>query len=393
MRILVARYTLLKASILWCFFCSFILALFYNFFNPDINILFLKDLIIIGILFVSLKFSVKVNVFTFSFFLFLAYLFITALLTDATIMAIVASIRQMVVPYILFLVGLNLATKKSENTIKKYVFYLALIVVVFGFIEITFNIWHYLDVTNYFEIKNIPIYNKTYKDFYNYPDFFIEPMFGGIKRMTSTLLDPINLGHVLTFIIALLIYDKELVNIRWRKGLIIVFLIASSFTFCKGAWLQLIILAILVTNKISKTIKYIIVGGIMYSMFLIATWHHGAREHLEGLMASLEHISIFGVGLARTGNQAYLYGIQEVKIGDTYFGAILGQIGVVGYFLWVAPFMLVMKKLEFNLISKIFLSQLFISLLSENSFNLLSVFLVCIFLGLEYRKYLDKVYE
>ncbi|GLU43206.1 hypothetical protein Musp01_08300 [Muricauda sp. NBRC 101325] len=109
-------------------------------------------------------------------------------------------------------------------------------------------------------------------------------------------------------------------------------------------------------------------------------------KHVEGLQSTIANVNFFGHGLAKTGNQAFMFGDPSVVIGDTYIGAIVGQIGILGFLLWISPFIVILRRLNFNLTSKILIAQLIIALISENAFNLLSVFLVCIFIGIEYKQ-------
>lgn len=389
----ISNYSLLKITVLWCFFCSFILGVFYMLFPLNINLLFLKDFTLLGVFVLSLKFSSKVNVVVFLALFFLFFLVFQTFLTDSAPFAIASSVRQMIAPYMLFFIGYNLMTTDTYVSFKKFVIVVGLFIAIFGFIEILFEIWHYINLTNYFNIKNVKVYNLSYPKRYNYPPFFIEPLNGGIKRMTSTILDPINLGHTLTFMVSLLIFDKDLKELKWRRLFIFLLLIALFLTFCKGAMLQLAILTFIVSKVFSFNIKVLIIVAMTFLLYYMANFHYGIYVHLKGVEESFNVMSFLGEGLAKIGNQAFLNGEQTSKVGDTYFGAIVGQIGVIGYFLWIIPFIIVMKKLKFNLISKIFISQLLISIISENSFNLLSVFLVCIFLGIEYKKYQYNVEE
>lgn len=387
MRLEIKKELLLKSIIYWCFFCSFFLAIVYHFFKIPFNLLFLKDLFIILGFLVSIKISKQVNLIYLCIYFFIIYICIISLFSPAPIMAKIASIRQIIIPFILILIGCNLARGIRLEVIKKYVISLALVSLFFGLLEVYFSLWHYLDITEYFTIKNIPTYSRVFKDKFRYPVFFIEPIFGGIKRMVSFVLDPINLGHIFTFILALLLFDDNLsYGKRKRYFLAFLFLLGLILTFSKGALLQFILILFFVSKRISIGLKLIVILVFCVIVSYAANFHMGVKIHLLGLLEAIKNINLFGHGVGMVGNQAYMFGEPILKIGDTYFGSILGQIGVIGYLLWLVPFLIIIKKIKYNFVAKIFLAQLLISIISENSFNLLSVFLVCLFLGIYYIK-------
>jgi hypothetical protein len=279
----------------------------------------------------------------------------------------------------------------SIDLVKRYMIKIGILVVLMGFIEVYYSVWHFIDITDYFKIKEIPVFDKTFKRFYNYPVFFTEPLFGGVKRMTSTLLDPINLGHSFAIIISLLVFDETLKYSKINKRLLIIlFSIGLILTFSKGALLQLILFLFIANNRISIIMKVIILVVFTMLLYYASNFHFGIRLHLHGIETALKNINLLGHGVGKVGNQAFMFGEQSIEYGDTFFGSLLGQIGIIGYFLWILPFIIIINKLKFNVISKILISQLLLSLISENAFNFLSIFLVCIILGLEYRKALSN---
>ncbi|WP_285650477.1 hypothetical protein [Allomuricauda sp. NBRC 101325] len=378
---------ILKLAILWCFTCSIILALGYLIFDLNLNLLFVKDLLIITLFGLVFRLKAKTSpvvVFSLCFFI---YLFTVYFFSDAPLIAKAASIRQMIMPLILVFFGISLGNNVNFKDSLRFAIKIGLFVLLVGFIEVLLGIWHYINVTGYFKVKNIPFYNLSYPQLYLYPVFFIEPIFGGIKRMASTLLDPINLGHSFAFLFSFIYFKKDLFNSKNKRNwLAALFILGILMTFSKGAILQLIITILLFTKKISKGIKICLL--FLFSIFLLyaSKFHAGVMKHVEGLQSTIANVNFFGHGLAKTGNQAFMFGDPSVVIGDTYIGAIVGQIGILGFLLWISPFIVILRRLNFNLTSKILIAQLIIALISENAFNLLSVFLVCIFIGIEYKQ-------
>mgnify|MGYP006175241319 CR=1 FL=1 len=69
---------------------------------------------------------------------------------------------------------------------------------------------------------------------------------------------------------------------------------------------------------------------------------------------------------------------NKMLISDTFIGSILGQIGIVGLFFWTSFFSRYFIDLGRRIImpgSIIIISQLIISVLSENTLNLTSFFI------------------
>src|SRR3546814_4604876 len=53
------------------------------------------------------------------------------------------------------------------------------------------DLWRYLDLTNYFNLKGIPVDKRGLSY------MFYEPALSYTERLVSTVLDPISLGHML----------------------------------------------------------------------------------------------------------------------------------------------------------------------------------------------------
>jgi hypothetical protein len=391
MNLKISKETSLILIVTWLLFSSIFIASVYLLFEkPPINLLILKDLFLVlglGLIINNFK-KVKVNIFNTSLFVFFVFLFITSFFSDALLFGKLASIRQIIIPFILILIGLNAGLNEEQFLgYKKNLIKLVLIITIFGFFELFFEIWHTFDLTNYFKSKNIPVYGLDNLNFYNYPVFFIEPIFDGIKRMSSTLLDPINFGHVLTFILSLLIFDKSLNLSRNLKNLLILlFSVALLLTFSKGAILQIFLVFLFTFKRISVGIKLVILSFLVYLLIFISNFHDGIKIHLQGIKNAIESITFFGHGLAKTGNQASLFSEKSIEIGDTFIGSILGQLGILGLLLWILPFYILVKKNSYDLLSILIIAQLLIAIISENSFNLLSVSLLCITLGINLKQ-------
>lgn len=375
--------------ILWLFLSSLIIASIYRFFNPEVNLLILKDVFIVAFFILLIADYRSLKLYTINHYIafLLLYLIVQFILSNAPFFAKLAGLRQMLVPFLLIYIGMSSKIGTFEFVkFKRGIIKIAIFVVLFGYYEIIFSIWHEFELKNYFEAKNVPVYGGPKEAFYNYPPFFIEPIFGGVKRMTATLLDPINLGHTLVFILSLILFDKTLGYNRDKKLVLVVFFgTALILTFSKGALLHVILVALFNFRKISIGIKVLVMFLFTLLLFYMSNFHQGIKIHLSGIENAIKSLKIFGHGIAKTGNQATMFFEQTVDIGDTFIGSIMGQIGFLGLVLWLIPFYIIYQKIKDNIVAKILLAQLIISIISENAFNLLSVFLICISVGVVYR--------
>ncbi len=386
---IVLRKKIATIIIVWLFVSSLLIAILYGLFNPEINLLILKDLFIVATLallvvnYKVLKWH-KFNIYVVSLLLYLLFHFFAS---NAPVFAKLASVRQVLIPFLLIYLGICTQIEQKDLVFfKKNIIKIAVIVILFGYFEVVFSIWHSFELGNYFKAKNIPVYGNPKEPFYNYPPFFIEPIFGGIKRMTATILDPINLGHTLVFIVSILYYDKSLRYGTYKRiFLITFFLIALFLTFSKGSLLQLVLVGLLNFTMISRGVKILIMFFLTLLLFYMSNFHLGIKIHLSGIKNAINSITLLGHGIAKTGNQAKMFFEQSVHIGDTFIGAIIGQIGIIGLVLWIIPFYVIYQKIKINIVGKILLAQLIISIISENAFNLLSIFLLCITTGIIYR--------
>ncbi len=322
---------------------------------------------------------------------FTVILAIGVLLSNRFDFAVIASIRQFAIPFIFVLIG-YIFSNNNGNVRTIILTFINTIVAIsfFGFFERFIYLWEVLDVSSFFLEKNIPVYA------FGYPNFWIEPVVlegftkyaEGTPRMVSTIMDPINLGHTIVVALILAIYDKNINFQRSKKILISLILIfALILTLSKGAFLQFGI-CILMLSRASPIAKLLVGFIFAIPLSFYITEHAGFRVHFLGFINVFNHLSLFGSGFGSFGNVSILYNENSIlDVGDSYWAAIIGQLGILGFFSWLMMWMLINSKIKSEKpLSALLISQVLVSALSENSFNFMSISFLMIIIGLSVSK-------
>lgn len=372
-------------------FSSLFIAILYSA-APLIDWVYLKDGAIIAALLLSAsKIKIKNNpvVLTVIFTLPILILYSYAI-SPAEDFAKIASIRQLIMPFIIFVVGYIGISKLSDYQMAlKTLISIALLLCVFGIFERSIHLWSIIDISRFFISKKIPVFE------YGYPIFFIEPISimgwmelpNGIPRMVSSFLDPINLGHTLVFFICVVMYDKNIILKRSKKmGLLFLLFLCLALTLSKGAWLELFLVTVALSSRGSIALKVIALLVAIPSIYIYALDHAGFMIHLNGFLGVFTHITPFGHGLSTFGNYSAMFnttGQIAEGVGDSFWGSLLGQLGLIGFLLWMAPFFVIISSLGLkHYLSKVIVAQLIVSALSENAFNLMSIAYPLLIIGM-----------
>ena len=336
------------------FYFSFILLFFF----PKKNIFVLDRLLILFHILLFVFFIGGITFFLFDFHYWQVY-----------------NIRQLLAPFLIisFPYIIKIPIKLNKELILfilRFILFLIIIGVVFMFVDI----WSVIDLSNYFSAKGIPTYSN------GMPAMFFEPSMNYANRLVSTILDPISFGHIITACFISLFFIKSLG--RNRKLFLIIFLIGLLLTFSKGAIFQLIIALFLLNNRLNIIVRILVPFlTLVFGFFFINL--AGIIIHFKGLYFALINANLFGHGLGLVGNYAKMFAedlsvYNEMKISDTFIGSVLGQLGIIGLLVWLTFFYRHLIDLLRNRMlagSIIIISQLIISVLSENTLNLTSFFI------------------
>ena len=369
-------------------------ALFYSAY-PKFNWIIFRDLYIyitlLLVVYFNRKIKIRIILYLLPLFAVMAYSFANS---QAPLFAKLAAIRQIITPFILIFIAFNFTySKYSYVNLAKFIVCCGLAMIAFGFIERFTHLWTIVDITKFFEAKSIAVHA------FGYPFIFIEPIslpfFKGIEgssygvpRMVSLTLDPINFGHTLVTLFALLCYEKK-IRSKYKYIMLGLILVSLALTFSKGSILQLVLLMTFFNRAAGLTFKVVLViaFGIFVSYFIIS--HPGFWVHFQGFIAVFDVINSLGHGLANYGNYSAMFNLdsatRESGIRDSYWSSWLGQIGVVGFLAWLFPFCMIIKEIGLNhYLSRLLVAQVATSALSENAFNLLSVAFLMLLMGSYY---------
>src|SRR5690606_12236740 len=110
---------------------------------------------------------------------------------------------------------------------------LSIYIIIVGVLIKEMNLWKMIDLTNYFNLKGIPVNSQGLSY------MFYEPAFSYAERLASTILDPISLGHILAGAVIMCFYG---IGVKGKKRwYYLLFLGTGLFlTFSKGAILQVL---------------------------------------------------------------------------------------------------------------------------------------------------------
>lgn len=379
---LIKKVWILRFLIYFLTVSSFVIALLYSI-KPEINWIYIKDGSILFVIFLSFFLFINKNNIRITLWM-MPIIFIGLygyFISSADIFAKLASLRQYYIPFALFAIGfLYVKSEADYKAALKSIYFSILFIVFFGVFERGVYLWEIIDITNFYAVKNIPVF------YTGYPVFFIEPIsiLGyrdfeyGIVRMVSTILDPVNLGHIFVFSYSMISYDANIkLNSHKKITLQIIILLCLLSTFSKGAFLQLFLVVIIFNGKIKNHIKIAISIIISPLIYYYITSHAGFSVHFNGLIKVLDYLSLFGHGASTFGNYSIMYNNlldNMAGVGDSFWASILGQFGIIGFILWLGMLLFICYKIGFNnYLSKLIISQILVAALSENSFNLMSV--------------------
>ncbi|WP_461536558.1 hypothetical protein [Spongorhabdus nitratireducens] len=350
----------------------------------------IKDLFIYAIFLLFIRswpISKKFITTFFLLFLFLYFLILNYLILNENYSAPINNIRQIFSPILILFVLFSL--KATEPFPYRKIKTLIIIIFSFGIIELVFSIWEYVNLKDFFNNKGIPV------DSNGLSYMFYEPMIGYAKRMSSTFIDPISLGHFFATCVLILSYSLEdsEASRNEKYFYILISILGLILSFSKGAMLQLFLGIILLENRINFAFRSLLYFIPPLLLTLIPqNLLHGIYIHFEGVINSITSISLFGYGIGSVGNYTKMFSTDlsvynKLQISDTFLGSIIGQIGLIGLILWLMIIFYIIhtfssSRKNFITSSKILISILAISMMSENTLNVTSFYLPALLLAI-----------
>ncbi len=377
-------YLLFSVNIVWCFLAPVFIVVLIKLGVESPLIFSLKDSIFI-LSFTICLFSISSTTFftqgTYSLCLLL-YVIANWALLNPEYSFWIANARQILMPVLLIILFCSLSLEPHlARKLLRFQVIVTLAVCLFGFLSLLLGLWEWVGLHRFFSLKGIPV-NSAGLSY-----MFYEPILNYSRRMVSTMLDPISLGHSVaaTFIACWYI---DVFKSRTRVAILTILGISLLFITSKGALLQVAIACIFFSTRLSRGLKllFLALASVMIASIPNKT---GIYIHLEGLYNSLVTVSPFGFGVGNVGNYAKMFNQDlsiywQAGISDTYIGSILGQLGWLGALLWFAIFWVcVFSAPKAAWASKALLASiLIVSVLSENTLNFSSFYLTAITIGI-----------
>lgn len=333
------------------------------------------------------------------FYLFLLICFIHLLVNPKMIVASIASLRQFLIPFFCYYYGKSLnISRQSEKKIADMFILISIIVCAIGIIFYFFDpekLWMALGYEKYWANKTGNISAFSMVNFYTY-DLGVR-----LKRFTSIFADPLAFAHfiVVGYLLTCYIYPKKLYFVK------LLFLVSCVLCFSK---FHVVLLAVCIFLKIysrnrkreNKQTCLIVAAAFAAVIFIflisylnLSTTRTATGNHLTSLLEGIRSITLFGMGLGKTGWNALLYGSSNngKHFGESFFATISSQLGCVG----IIPFYLFIicliqnnlkyyKKSRYTYISLILLISVGIeSLVSASSISMLGSGIYFIFAGIK----------
>lgn len=290
------------------------------------------------------------------FYLFLLICFIHLFINSRMPMASAVSLRQFLIPFFCYYYGKGLRIHGDvEKKITNIFISISIVVCLTGIIFYLFDpekLWMFLGYQKYWENKTDNLSAFSMVNFYTY-DLGIR-----LKRFTSIFADPLAFAHfiIVGYLLTCYIYPKKLYFIK------LLFLISCILCLSKFHVVLLVVCIFLkvywgskkrenkqiclMTAAAFTTVIFIFLIGYLYS----STTHTATGNHLTSLLEGIRSITLFGMGLGKTGWNALLYSSSNngKYFGESFFATISSQLGCVG----IIPFYFFIISLIQNSVKK-----------------------------------------
>lgn len=286
--------------------------------------------------------------------------------------AIISSLRNMLSVFIFFLLGSMISHKLNMKKFQEIIIFLGIISILFGLYEkfIAPDIWKKLNITELWNKKGIAVQPSGLPT-----NFYSSETIKGerIRRMTSTFADPVNFGTFIFAIFCLAWFNN-------KKTMMILAVLAMALTVSKGALLGILIFICVYSffyhRKIFIVLSCLMLGiGVAFLVYAYKISANSVFLHISGLTSAIVSVihNPLGYGLGSVGVISKQFSGYSAKsdITETGFGMIIGQLGMIGFLIYVLYFKMIIKKvcLIEDKKEKVFNITLLISIIVNILFN------------------------
>ncbi|SDP75366.1 hypothetical protein SAMN05216366_14815 [Selenomonas ruminantium] len=316
-------------------------------------IILYKDIILWGIVILYTISSLKIRYAIIPLLFFCIYLLLEFLQGSVDMYTRLVCFRQLLTPVILIIYGRALKLRQCDiYDYTRFLIKLGLYQAVFGLVErlvLGDEFWISLNISTLFDNKGFSKWAMSGLpgNYYSF-DFYL--LIGeGVKRLVGITTDPLLTAHYLALcLVFLIITGKE-----YCKNIKIAFffiLVATVLTLSKGGMLIIVVAYICLLREKSKKISYVAFMVVALGLFVLIQNNllRTLAIHILGITSAFENVSMFGNGIGTAGNLASLGG-GSITAGESFWGLILGQLGVFGLILFVFMISAVLKAaLKYN---------------------------------------------
>lgn len=264
----------------------------------------------------------------------------------------IASYRQIIIPFLFYIYGNILIINKRElvkflKTYTRIFIFTCFVGLIIYFANDYF--WTNIGISEYLNHKGFPLINRNIfglpRSFYSHD--FINIFGVSLKRIASTLVDPVIYSQLVAIVLLYSIFVKEMFNNYIFKYFVIILLtVTLILTFGKGGFVifyfGFTFCMYNLTNR-KKTSKLMLVFGILLFIIVISTSGNSGTSieaHLNGFTENFKFLLThpLGNGIGINGNFALKYGSADVElIGETesFIGKIIVETGICGILLYI----------------------------------------------------------
>ncbi|WP_191556620.1 hypothetical protein [Metabacillus idriensis] len=293
--------------------------------------------------------------------LFIFYVLLVSIwLGDANTFTKVASLRQVLIPFLFYFLGKHIIlTGTNLEILWKRIVKFGVVIVLFGLFEsfVIPTFWMDVEIYNFFFEKRGPEFltmvNGLPSNFYT--SDFVSIVGEPVRRMASFVANPPVLAHILGYLAVFTLFTRKHLK---RSSLVLFILSAGVFlTLGKGGIITLavgVIFYILFMMK-KPFLTYLVCcfgffGAVLYIKKVIDEGL-SAVDHIFGftnsLMLGLQHP--LGSGLGTVGNLSEVYNsnvtVSEGGGAESFLGLVVGQFGIIGFTLFSLFFILTFFRL------------------------------------------------
>jgi len=245
--------------------------------------------------------------------------------------AALASLRNLLSPYVFFLLGILAAPRVSLDRFLGYVAALGWVIVSFGVAEryLIPDLWLALNIEQLWPLKGL----KVHPEMGLPSNFFASEMVGGqyIRRMASSYADPISFGAVAFLVFTVAWFTRR------------TFLMYAAIGCCllavsKAAFVGFAVFSLVASYRCAGRMRFVVsvaltaAGVLGFLAYSLAHSTGSLFLHVEGFMAAVRQLPDypFGRGVGNTGVVAVMLDEAPPELIESGLGMIVGQLGIPG---------------------------------------------------------------